>query len=192
MAIINPNGTVSVGNAAGAGRSVNGLTSGTPNVQTNITTKESTYMGGNPARITAAGAVCMPRQAQITTPIPNVFNGNAIIYNNVQATAWRSTALSEFRAAYTTRPSLTWASSNSGDYNTGIITITVTPPADASAAGTCSVYLAGVSTAWETVNTSNQKQYTVARGTVYTAYVKDINNCGANMEISVGNIQYTG
>jgi hypothetical protein len=189
MAIINPNGTVSVGNAAGAGRSVNGLTSGTPNVQTNITTRETTYMGGNPARITAAGAVCMPRQAQITTPIPNVFNGNAIIYNNVQATAWRSTALSEFRAAYTTRPVIASAVvTGNGTAGQGTLTITVTPPADA--VGTCSVYLQNLSTAWATVNAANQITYTIVSGVTYTAYVKDINNCGANMEISWTGITY--
>lgn len=189
MARINTAGQLSVGTTAGAGQSINGLTGG-GNTQTNITTKETTYMGGNPASITAAGAVCMPRQAEIVTPIPNVFNGTAIRYNNAQATAWRQTAMSEFRNAYTTRPAIASVTyTGTGSTNTGYVTITVTPPADAP--GTCSVYLQGLSTAWETVNGANQKTYTINRGSTYTVYVKDINNCGANMEISLGGIAYT-
>jgi hypothetical protein len=189
MAKINTSGQLSVGTTAGAGQSVNGLVGG-GNTQTNITTTEATYMGGNPARVTAVGAVCMPGQVEKTVNLAN-FSGGAISYNNSQATAWRQTALSEFRGAYTTRPAITTvAYAGTGNYNTGKVTITITPPADANIAGTCAVYLAGLSTAWATVNASNQITYTINRGTTYTAYVKDINNCGANMEISLGNIKY--
>ena len=191
MAKINTAGQLSVGTTAGAGQSINGLTGG-GDTQTNITTKEATYMGGNPANITAIGAVCMPGQVEKVTPIPNVFDGTAIRYNNSQATAWRQTAMSEFRGAYTTRPSIgTPTYSGTGNYNTGKVTLTITPPADANIAGTCSVYLQGLSTAWSTVNASNQITFTINRGTTYRAYVKDINNCGANMEISLGGIAYT-
>jgi hypothetical protein len=186
MAKINTGGALSVGTTAGAGQSVNGLTGG-GDTQTNITAKEATYMGGNPANVTAAGAVCMPNQVQKTVNNNN-FSGGAITYNNSQATAWRQTAMSEFRGAYTTRPTASWSQAGTGNYNTGSITITVVAPADAP--GACSVYLAGVSTGWG-VTVNGSITYTVNRGTTYTAYFKDVNNCGGNMEFSLGNITYT-
>lgn len=187
MARINTAGQLSVGTTAGAGQSVNGLTGG-GNTQTNISTKEATYMGGNPARVNAAGAVCMPNQAQRTINLAN-FAGNAVSYNNSQAVAWRQTALSEFRGAYTTRPTATFSIAGTGTTNIGRVTITVTPPPDDPRV--CAVYLTGTA-GWANTNASNQISYDITRNQTYTAYIKDINNCGANMEFSITGIIYTG
>lgn len=186
-------GTVSVGSAAGAGNSINGL-DGIGNVQTNITTKESTFMGGNPARRLAVGAKCMPGQVQKT--IDGNLTGSAYRYSGTPSTdAWKQTAMSEFKNAYNTVPSINPAYTQAGTGTTsqGNITLTCTPPADAPSP--CMVYISPVpasgETTWVSCNVSNQKTYTLTRGVAYTAYVKDVNNCGANLEISLGNIQYT-
>lgn len=188
MARLATTGALSVGNTNA--NSINGL-DGLGNVQTNITTKESTFMGGNPANRLAAGAKCMPNQAEKI--IDGTTAGAAYRYNGT-STAWRQTALSEFRGAYTTVPSIgTPSYSGTGNYNSGYVTITVTPPADGP--GTCSVWMtpapASGETTWQTVNGLNQKRYTISRGTTYRVYVKDVYGCGANLEISLGNIAYT-
>jgi len=185
MARINTSGQLSVGNTAGAGQSVNQLT-GIGNVETNITTREFNYMGGNPANRNAAGAVCMPNQAEKIIDLTNL-TGSAYRYSGTPSSdAWKRTAVSEFRGAYTTIPTIATSTANSGNFNYGNCTITCTPPSDIG--GICSVYITptpslGVA-GWVSCNSLNQYTFRASRNVTYTIYVKDIFNCGANLEFS--------
>jgi hypothetical protein len=186
-------GVVSVGSAAGAGNSINGI-DGIGNVQTNITTRESTFMGGNPANRNAAGAKCMPNQAQKTIDLANL-TGSAYRYNGTPSTnAWKQTAMSEFKGAYTTKPTATANAVGSGDTNYGNCTITCTPPADVG--GICAVYITPTPTngvaGWVSCNGANQYAFRANLNRNYTIYIKDINNCGANLEINISGTYYTG
>ena len=186
-------GTISVGSAAGANNSINGI-DGIGNVQTNITTRESTFMGGNPANLVAAGAKCMPNQAQKTINLANL-TGSAYIYSGTPAgNAWKQTAMSEFKGAYTTRPSVSQSTAFAGVAGYGNCTLTCVSPSDVG--GICAVYVtptpSGGTVGWVSCNGSNQYTFKAATNQPYTVYVKDFNNCGANLEVFISGIFYTG
>lgn len=87
-----------------------------PNTNSNITTREQEYMGGNPGRPSISG-VCMPNDVIIVTDSANntgtlAKDKSGPDYSWVYSGpgtggAWTPTSLSEFAAAYNNPPSVT-------------------------------------------------------------------------------------
>lgn len=86
-----------------------------PNANTNITTREQEYMGGNPARPSISG-VCMPNDIVIVTDGANN-TGTKAETISTQWTysgpspggAWSPTSISEFQSAYNNPPQISVA-----------------------------------------------------------------------------------
>jgi len=152
------------------------------NTTTNISQRESQYMGGNPANVRTSG-VCMPNQGQMNNNPRPGGTANVTWQYNGPSIAWRPTRFSEFRNSYNNLPTLTGTRRFLSGFAYGAIRI-VCSGSDAGAP--YSIFYNG------TWYISGELGLDVFVNPGYhTFYVRDSENCGTNKEVGI-TIGYPG